>query len=98
MDSRLHRRDVGLSAERADCTGVDGRAAIRARPLQQLATHRAIFPSDRIGRLAFGKEKPNLLYEILFVSRAVGIWAKAVVKWRSWKVWEWGSVDLGWRV
>ena len=97
MSRRLHRRDVGLAAERADCTGMDWRAAIRARPLQKLAAHRAIFPADGIGRLAVGKEKPNLLDEILLVRRAVGIRAETVVKWGSWKVGEWGSVDLGGR-
>ena len=76
MGRGLHRRDVGLAAERADCAGVDRRTAIRARPLQQLPTHRAILPTDGISRLAVGKKEPNLLYEILFVRRAVGIRAK----------------------
>ena len=97
MSRLLHRRDVGLAAERADCAGVDWRTAIRARPLQQLPTHRAILPADRIGRLTVWKEKTNLLYEILLVRRAVGIRAESVVKWGSWKVGEWGSVDLGGR-
>ena len=77
MGRGLHRRDVGLAAERADCAGVDWRAAIRARPLQQLAAHSAILPADGIGCLAVGKEKPNLLDEILLVRRALGIRAKA---------------------
>ena len=77
MSGGLHRRDVGLTAEGADSTGVDRCAAIRARPLQKLAAHRAILPADGIGRLAVGKEKPNLLDEILLVRRAVGIRAKA---------------------
>ena len=77
MSRCLHRRDVGLTAERADCAGVDRCTAIRARPLQKLAAHRAILPADGIGRLAVGKEKTNLLYEILLVRRAVGIRAKA---------------------
>ena len=98
MGRGLHRRDVGLAAERADCASVDRRAAIRAYPLQQLAAHRAILPADGISRLAVGKKEPNLLYEILFVRRAVWIRAEAVVKWGSWEVGEWGSVDLGGRV
>ena len=69
-----------MAAEGADCSGVDRCAAIRARSLQKLAAHRAILPADGIGRLAVGKEKPNLLDEILLVRRAVGIRAKAVVK------------------
>ena len=77
MGRRLHRRDVGLAAEGTDCAGVDRSAAIRARPLQQLPTHRAILPADRIGRLTVWKKKTNLLYEILLVRRAVGIRAKA---------------------
>ena len=97
MGRRLHRRDVGLAAERADCAGVDRCTAIRACPFQQLAAHRAILPAAGIGRLAVGKEKPNLLDEILLVRRAVGIRAESVVKWGSWKVGEWGSVDLGGR-
>ena len=94
MGRRLQRRDVGLAAERADCAGVDRRAAIRTRPLQQLAAHRAIFPADGIGRLAVGKEKPNLLDEILLVRRAVGIRAESVVKWKSGGVKEWRSGSL----
>ena len=77
MGRRLQRRDVGLAAEGTDCTGVDRRAAIRARPLQELSAHRAILPADGIGRLAVGKEKPNLLDEILLVRRTVRIRAKA---------------------
>ena len=77
MSRRLHRRDVGLTAERADCAGVDRRTAIRACPFQQLAAHSAILPADGIGRLAVRKEKPNLLDEILLVRRAVGIRAEA---------------------
>ena len=80
MDRRLQRRDVGLAAEGADCSGVDRRAAIRAHPLQKLAAHRAIFPADGIGRLTVGKEKTNLLDEILLVRRTVRIRAKTVVK------------------
>ena len=97
MGRGLHRRDVGLAAEGTDCASVDRRAAIRARPLQKLAAHSAILPADGIGRLAVGKEKPNLLDEILLVRRAVGIRAESVVKWGSWEVGEWGSVDLGGR-
>ena len=96
-DTPLQRGDVGLAAEGTDCTGVDWRAAIRAHPLQKLAAHRAIFPADGICRLAVGKEKPNLLDEILLVRRAVWIRAKTAVKWGSGKVGEWGSVDLGGR-
>ena len=94
MGRRLQRRDVGLAAEGADCSGVDRCAAIRARSLQKLAAHRAILPADGIGRLSVGKEKPNLLDKILLIRRAVWIWAETVVKWGSWKVGEWGSVDL----
>jgi len=93
-DTPLQRRDVGLAAEGADCAGMDRCAAIRARPLQKLAAHRAILTAYGIGRLAVGKIKPNLLDEILLVRRAVGIRAETVVKWGSWKVGEWGSVDL----
>ena len=80
MDRRLQRRDVGLAAERADCAGVDRRTAIWARSLQKLAAHRAVLPADGIGRLAVGKEKPNLLDEILLVRRTVRIRAKTAVK------------------
>ena len=97
MGRRLQRRDVGLAAERANCTGVDRCAAIRARPLQKLAAHRAIFPADGICRLAVGKEKPNLLDEILLVCRAVGIRAKTAEEWGSGGVRELGSVNLGGR-
>ena len=97
MGRRLQRRDVGLATEGADCSGVDRCTAIRARPLQKLTAHRAIFPADGICRLAVGKEKPNLLDKILLVRRAVGIRAESVVKWGSGKVGEWGSVDLGGR-
>ena len=97
MGRGLHRRDVGLAAEGTDCTGVDWRSAIRARPLQKFAAHRAILPADGICRLAVGKEKPNLLDEILLVRRTVRIRAKAAVKWGSGKVGEWRSVDLGGR-
>ena len=80
MGRRLQRRDVGLAAEGAYCTGVDRRAAIRAHPLQKLTAHRAILSADGIGRLAVGKEKPNLLDEILLVRRAVWIRTKTAVK------------------
>ena len=80
MGRRLQRRDVGLAAERADCSGVDRHTAIWARSLQKLAAHRAVLPADGIGRLAVGKEKPNLLDEILLVRRTVRIRAKTAVK------------------
>ena len=97
MGRRLQRRDVGLAAEGTDCAGVDWRAAIRAHPLQKLAAHRAILPAYRIGRFTVGKEKPNLLDEILLVSRTVGIRAKTTEKWGSGGVGEWESVNLGGR-
>ena len=86
-----------MAAERADCADVDWCAAIRARPLQKFAAHRAILPADGIGRSAIGKEKPNLLDEILLVRRAVGIRAKTAEEWGSGGVRELGSVNLGGR-
>ena len=97
MSRRLHRRDVGLSAEGTYCAGVDRRAAIWTRPLQELAAHRAMLSADGIGRLAVWKEKPNLLDEILLVRRAAWIRAETAGKWGSGGVKEWRSVDLGGR-
>ena len=71
---------IRLAAERADRADMDWGSAIRAFFLQQLAAHRAILPTDGIGRLAVGKEKPNLFDEIPLVCRAVGIRAKTAMK------------------